>query len=85
MSLQKPAKSGNFSSFMATTAVKQKVADVIGGERGQSFITHIVSAVSTNPQLAAYEHSTIFSSGLTGDSLNLAPSPQLGLYYISPF
>lgn len=58
MSLQKPAKSGNFSSFMATTAVKQKVADVIGGERGQSFITHIVSAVSTNPQLAACEHST---------------------------
>lgn len=85
MSLQKPAKSGNFSSFIATTAVKQKVADVIGGERGQSFITHIVSAVSTNPQLAACEHSTIFAAGLTGESLNLAPSPQLGYYYIVPF
>lgn len=84
MSLEK-VKSGNFSGFMALPAVKQKITDVIGGERGQSFITHIVSAVSSNPQLAACENSTIFSAALTGESLKLAPNPQLGYYYIVPY
>lgn len=85
MSLQKAERAGSFSSYMATPVVKQKVADVIGEKRGQAFITHIVSAVSNNPALMACEHATLFSAGLTGESLNLAPSPQLGYYYIVPF
>lgn len=85
MSLQKVTTSGKFSDFMATPTVKKRVNEIIGGTKAQSFITHIVSAVSTNPQLAACEHSTIFSAALIGESLNLAPSPQLGYYYLVPF
>ena len=85
MSLDKAKSVTTFSAYMASPVVKQRVTDVIGGERGQSFITHIVSAVSANPQLAACEHGTIFSAALTGESLNLAPNPQLGYYYIVPY
>ena len=48
-------------------------------------ITAIISAVSTNPQLAECDHSTILSAALVGQALNLSPSPQLGQYYMVPF
>lgn len=74
-----------FSAFISTDAMKKKINEIVGGEKGQQFITAIISAVSTNPQLAECDHSTILSAALVGQALNLSPSPQLGQYYMVPF
>lgn len=74
-----------FSAFLSTDAMKKKINEMVGGEKGQQFITAIISAVSTNPQLAECDHSTILSAALVGQALNLSPSPQLGQYYMVPF
>ena len=74
-----------FSAFLGTDAMKKKINEMVGGEKGQQFITAIISAVSTNPQLAECDNSTILSAALVGQALNLSPSPQLGQYYMVPF
>lgn len=74
-----------FSAFLATDAMKKKINEIVGGKDGQQFVTAIISAVSTNPQLAECENSSIVSAALLGQALKLSPSPQLGQYYIVPF
>ena len=73
------------SAFLATDAMKKKINEMVGGKDGQQFVTAIISAVSTNPQLAECENSSIVSAALLGQALKLSPSPQLGQYYIVPF
>ena len=85
ITVTKPARPMTFSTFMSSDAVKQKVNEMIGGKDGQSFITSIISAVSTNPNLAKCEHSTILSAAMQGVSLKLSPSNQLGQYYLVPY
>ena len=74
-----------FSAFLATDAMKKKINEMVGGKDGQQFVTAIILAVSTNPQLAECENSSIVSAALLGQALKLSPSPQLGQYYIVPF
>lgn len=85
IAVTKPARPMTFSTFMSSDAVKQKVNEMIGGKDGQSFITSIISAVSTNPNLARCEHSTILSAAMQGAALKLSPSNQLGHYYLVPY
>lgn len=80
-----PKNKIGFTSFMTTPIVQKKVNEVVGGERGQRFISSIVSAVTTNPLLKECTNESIFSGALLGESLNLSPSPQLGLFYLVPF
>lgn len=54
-------------------------------KRAAGFVTAITSAVSVNPALQECDPGTILSSALLGESLNLSPSPQLGMYYIVPY
>lgn len=84
-SLVKANQKQTFSAFLAQDAMKKKINEMVGGEKGQQFITSIISAVSTNPQLAECENSSIVAAALLGQSLNLTPSPQLGQYYLVPF
>ena len=84
-SLVKKKKKKTFSAFLAQDAMKKKINEMVGGEKGQQFITSIISAVSTNPQLAECDNSSIVSAALLGQALNLSPSPQLGQYYMVPF
>ena len=84
-SLVKQNQKQTFSAFLGTDAMKKKINEMVGGEKGQQFITAIISAVSTNPQLAECDNSTILSAALVGQALNLSPSPQLGQYYMVPF
>ena len=84
-SLVKQNQKQTFSAFLATDAMKKKINEMVGGEKGQQFVTSIISAVSTNPQLAECENSSIVSAALLGQALNLSPSPQLGQYYMVPF
>lgn len=74
-----------FSAFLATDAMKKKINEMVGGKDGQQFVTAIISAVSTNPQLKECENFSIVSAALLGQALKLSPSPQLGQYYIVPF
>lgn len=82
-SLQKQGSS--FSSFMATPAVKKKVYDIVAGKDGDRFITSVVTAVGTNPALAACDYTSILSAALLGEALKLSPSPQLGHFYMVPY
>lgn len=74
-----------FSKYMSTDLIKRKIIDVIGGEKGQRFITSIVSAVSNNSSLSECDNNSIFTAALLGETLNLSPSPQLGQYYLVPY
>lgn len=85
ITVTKSARAVTFSTFMSSDAVKQKVNEMIGGKDGQGFMTTIISAVSTNPNLAKCEHSTILSAALQGEALKLSPSNQLGHYYLVPY
>ena len=76
-SLVKQNQKQTFSAFLSTDAMKKKINEMVGGEKGQQFVTSIISAVSTNPQLAECENSSIVSAALLGQALNLSPSPQL--------
>ncbi len=78
-------KSNSFSTFMAMPAVRQKINDVVMGERGSQFIASIVTAVGATPALAKCEHGSILSAALLGEALKLSPSPQLGHFYMVPF
>lgn len=80
-----PQKKIGFSSFMTTPAVQKKVNDIVGGEKGQRFISSIISAVTTNPALKECSNESIFSCALLGEALGLSPSPQLGNFYMIPF
>lgn len=84
-SLVKKEEKKTFSAFLAQDAMKKEINEMVGGEKGQQFITSIISAVSTNPQLAECDNSSIVSAALLGQALNLSPSPQLGQYYMVPF
>lgn len=84
-SLVKTNQKQTFSAFLATDAIKKKINEMVGGEKGQQFITSIISAVSANPQLAECDNATILSAALVGQALNLSPSPQLGQFYMTPF
>lgn len=74
-----------FASFINQNAIQSRIAKTIGSERGQRFITAIVSAVNNNTSLAECTNDSIYSGALLGESLNLSPSPQLGHYYLVPF
>lgn len=75
----------SFASFINQNAIQSRIAKTIGSERGQRFITAIVSAVNNNSFLAECTNDSIYSGALLGESLNLSPSPQLGHYYLVPF
>ena len=78
-------KKMGIASYLAQTAVRANVDSVVGQKDSQAFISSVVSAIQTNPQLAECTNSSILSAALLGQSLKLPPSPQLGLYYFVPF
>ena len=51
-SLVKKEEKKTFTAFLAQDAIKNKINEMVGGAKGQQFITSIISAVSNNPQLA---------------------------------
>jgi recombination protein RecT len=54
-------------------------------KRAAGFVTAVTSAVSINADLQKCDPGTVLSSALLGESLNLSPSPQLGMYYMVPY
>lgn len=73
------------AGFLATDAIRENVVSVVGEKNATRFISSVVSAVQTNPELAECTNKSILSAALLGESLKLTPSPQLGQYYMVPF
>ena len=53
-----------FSKFMSDEVIVKKVNSIIGGEKGQRFITAIVSAVSNNNALKECTNESILPPGV---------------------
>ena len=84
-SLTKANQKMGISTYLTNDAVKNQINSIVGGKNGTKFITSIVSAVNTNPTLQECTNQSILSAALLGESLNLSPSPQLGMYYLVPY
>lgn len=75
-----------FSSMIQTPAYQKSLQNSLSNPREiQKFTAAITSVVSTNPLIEECDASTILSAALCGHALGLAPSPQLGQYYLVPF
>ena len=72
------------AGFLNMPAVRANIESVVG-KGASTFISGVVSAVQTNPELAKCDKGSILSSALLGESLKLSPSPQLGNYYLVPY
>lgn len=79
---------GKLSVYLNRDSIKNWINSMVGSENGQRFIAQILSAVSSSKNPKKYEEcdpATIVSAALVGESLKLAPSPQMGQFYIVPF
>ena len=75
-----------FSVAINSEAYKNLINNTLKDpKRANRFIANIITAVSTNSDLAECDAGSILSAGLLGETLNLSPSPQLGQFYIVPF
>lgn len=73
------------ASFLTSEKAKENIMNVVGEKDAQRFISSVVSAVQTNPQLAECTNQSILSAALLGQSLNLPQSPQIGMFYFVPY
>lgn len=74
-----------FTAYLTQDAVNSQIAKVVGGKNSTRFISSVISAVQTNPQLQECTNSSILAAALQGEALNLPPSPQLGYFFMVPF
>jgi recombination protein RecT len=75
-----------FSVAIQSTGFRELINRTLSDEnRSKRFIATITSAVATNHALQTCEPGSILSAALTGEALNLSPSPQLGQFYLVPF
>lgn len=73
------------ATYLSSDAVRANIMSVVGEKDTQRFISSVVSAVQTNPQLAECTNASILSAALLGQSLNLPHSPQLSYYWMVPY
>lgn len=73
------------AAFLNSEKVLLNIEQALGKDNKQRFITGVLSATNTNPELQDCTHQSILSGALLGESLKLSPSPQLGHYYLVPF
>lgn len=75
-----------FSVVIQQEAIQNLISQTLGDDkRKRKFIASISSVVATNPGLQKCDPFTIINSALLGEALELAPSPQLGYFYMVPF
>lgn len=75
-----------FSQYANSKTGQALISNAIRDPRKRdAFVTAIVSAVATNPGLQECTAPSIISAALQGVSMGLAPSPQLGQFYMVPF
>ena len=79
------AKKQPMITYLGNEMVKKSIANAIGEKDTQAFISSLVSAVNTNPELSKCTNSSLLSAALLGHSLKLPQSPQLGMFYFVPY
>lgn len=80
------AKPKTFAQYVKAPGVLNSIEQTLGSAaKRETFVSSLISAVSTNPSLKDCEPNSIISSALLGDSLKLPPSPQLGYFYMVPY
>ena len=83
---QKAPQKMSFSAYVNSKTGQSLINNVIKNPaKRDTFVTAIISAVSANPALAECTAPSIISAALQGAALGLAPSPQLGQFYMVPF
>lgn len=76
----------SFSQFVQSKSGQSLIANAIPNpKKREQFATAVIAAVSVNPQLMACTPATVLSAAIQGAALGLAPSPQLGQFYMLPF
>ena len=76
----------SFSEAMQTDGMKKLLESSIADPKKRArFATAILATVSANPALKGCDSSSIISSALQGEALELSPSPALGHYYVVPY
>ena len=76
----------SFSAYANSKTGQALISNAIRDPRKRdAFVTAIVSAVATNPGLQECTAPSIISAALQGVSMGLAPSQQLGQFYMVPF
>lgn len=76
----------SFSQYVNSKTGQALITNAIKEQRRRdAFVTAIVSAVANNPALQECTAPSIISAALQGVSMGLAPSPQLGQFYMVPF
>lgn len=83
--LSNQLQKAGIATYLGSDAVRTNIAGVIGEKNITRFISSVVSAVQINPALSACSNSSILSAALQGEALQLAPSPQLGQFYMVPY
>ena len=78
-------KQMTFSQYLTQDAIKTKINSIVGSDKGSSFVSGLLSAVTSNPTLNECTQPSLLNCALLGSSLNLSPSPQLGQYYMVPY
>lgn len=71
--------------YLSTDAVHKSVVSAVGEKDSQRFISSVISAVQTNPELAKCTNASLLSAALLGHSLGLPQSPQIGMFYFVPY
>lgn len=80
-----PAKE-RFSIAIQSDMIQSMINNTLGDKkRSLNFIASISAVVSTNPALQDCDYKTVINAALLGEALKLAPSPQLGYFYMIPF
>ena len=75
-----------FSAMITTKGYQKMIANTLQEpERRNRFTAAITAAVANSPVLQTCTPASLLAGGLLGESMNLAPSPQFGQYYLVPF
>jgi len=80
-----PADKQNFGVYMTSDAVKTRINQVLGEERGIKFSASIIAAVNSNPTLKECDNPSILSAALLGETMKLSPAGTLSQFYIVPY
>ena len=74
-----------FNKAITNTSMKDYITDVVGGRNVNSFVTNMISLVSSNVALQNCEPMTIIYAGLKATALKLSLDSNLGEAYVIPF
>lgn len=72
------------STLLNTDSIRTRFEGMLG-KRAPSFISSVISAVNSNPQLKDCEPMSVISSAAIAAAMDLPISPSLGFAYIVPY